>query len=220
MARTLLTIKSDLFDTPEGEEASVRENLPIRTLISEICKEFELPEGSYTLRQEGGKALEPDKTLEQVNVRMGAVLVFSRERRSVRRPTQLVAASGAVNLTGAPRSRAMITSSNHALLKDSTTGDVYEIMWQPAIIGRPDANNPASADILAVNLGKNAAAQTVSRQHARITELDGQYFLESMSERNPTYLNDGQVRLGEKRFLAPDDKIRVGTITLVFDIKS
>jgi hypothetical protein len=220
MARTLITIKSDLFDTPEGEEASVRENLPVRTLISEIVKEFELPEGSYTLRQEGGKPLEADKTLEQTNVRMGAVLVFSRERRVVRRPTEVVAASGVVNLTGAPRSRAMITSSNRAFLQDTTTGEEYPISWQPAIIGRPDANNPASADILAVNLGKNAAAQTVSRQHARITEMDGQYFLESMSERNPTYLNDGQVRLGEKRFLASGDKIRVGTITMGFEIKT
>jgi hypothetical protein len=220
MARTLITIKSDLFDNPEGEEASIRENLPVRTLIAEVCKEFDLPEGSYTLRVDNGKTLEMDKTLEQSNIRVGAVLVFTRERRSVQRRPADFMASQSVMLSGAPDSRVDISGPNRAFLRENDTGEVFDIAWQPAVIGRPDANNPASAELLAVNLGKHAAAQSVSRQHSRITETNGQYYLEALSERNPTFLNEGQVRTGEKRFLQTGDKIRVGSITLTLGMKA
>jgi pSer/pThr/pTyr-binding forkhead associated (FHA) protein len=60
----------------------------------------------------------------------------------------------------------------------------------------------------------------VSRHHARIVEQSGQYFLESMTDHNPTYLNEGLVRSGERRILQPDDKIRVGKFALIFGIKT
>jgi hypothetical protein len=219
MARTVITIRSDLFDNAEGEEASVRENLPIRTLIAEICKEFDLPEATYILRNESGKALEPDKTLEQSNIRFGAMLVFSRERRSVQRRPADYQASQSVMLTGAPNSRTPIAGTSRAFLRETDTGEVYDIQWQPAIIGRPDVSNPSSAEMLAVNVGRLVGSQSVSRQHARLTELGGQYYLEALAERNPTFLNEGQVRIGEKRLLQPGDKIRVGTITFTFGVK-
>jgi pSer/pThr/pTyr-binding forkhead associated (FHA) protein len=209
MARTVLTITSDLFDEP-NQEASIRENLPIRTLIAECRSEFDLPDGNYTLRVKStGKLLDPDKTLEQSGVQTGAVLILTRERRVVPRDQSLVG----------DFSRRIIAGPNRAFLAEEQTGKVFEIQWQPAIIGRPDANNPASADQLAVNLGQFDAAKTVSRHHARITEQAGQYFLESLADHNPTYLNDGMVRVGERRLLQPDDKIRVGKFVLTFGIR-
>src|SRR5206468_4161557 len=68
MARTILTITSDLFDDT-SQEASIRENLPIRTLLVECRKEFSLPDGNYILTVKStGKMLDPEKTLEQAGV--------------------------------------------------------------------------------------------------------------------------------------------------------
>ena len=210
MARTVLTLTSEMFDEP-NQEASIRENLPIRTLIAETRKEFDLPDGNYTLKVKStGKMLDPEKTLEQSGVQTGAVLILNRERRAPPpRDMSMVE----------DFSRRFITGSNRAFLVEEESGKVFEMQWQPGVIGRPDANNPASADQLAVNLGLFEGSKTVSRHHARITEQGGQYFLESMADHNPTYLNEGLVRAGERRLLQPDDKIRVGKFNLMFGIR-
>jgi FHA domain len=209
MARTILTITSDLFED-SNQEASIRENLPIRTLLAESRKEFDLPDGNYTLTiKSNGKVLDPDKTLEQSGVQTGAVLILNRERR---------AAAPEMSSVMENFSRRMISGTNRGFLREDESGQVFEIQWQPAVIGRPDANNPTSGSMLAVNLGAFEGAKTVSRHHARITEQNGQFFLESMTDHNPTYLNDGMIRAGERRFLQPDDKIRIGKFTLTFGI--
>ncbi len=209
MARTILTISSELFDDP-SQEASIRENLPIRTLLAETRKEFDLPDGNYTLTiKSNGRVLDPEKTLEQSGVQTGAVLILNRERRASSPVRDLSV------IEDFPRR--VITSSVQATLREEATGQVFEIKWQPAIIGRPDGNNPASANMLAVNLGPLEGSKAVSRHHAGITEQDGQYFVESMSSNNPTYLNDGLIRSGERRFLESGDKIRVGHFILTFE---
>jgi hypothetical protein len=211
MARIVLTIQSDLFDEP-NQEASIRENLPIRTLLTETRKEFALPDGSYNLSiKSSGKTLEPDKTLEQQGVQSGALLLLNRERRVMMRES---AASVMDEF-----SKHFITSLVRCFVTEDESGETFEIQWQPAIIGRPDANNAASAEMLAVNLGPFEGAKTVSRHHARITEQNGQYYVECMAEHNPTYLNDSQVRAGERRFLQGDDKIRVGKFSLTVTLK-
>jgi len=210
MALTILTITSDMFDVPT-QEISIRENLPIRTLLAETRKEFDLPDGNYSLViKSSGKVLDPDKTLEQSGVQTGAALILNRERRAPQREMSSVMQDF---------SRRMITGSNRAYLREEDSGQVFEIQWQPAVIGRPDANNPASASTLAVNLGLFEGAKTVSRHHARITEQNGQFFLEGMADHNPTYLNEGLIREGERRLLQPEDKIRVGKFTLTFGVK-
>ncbi len=210
MARTVLTITSDLFDEA-NQEASIRENLPIRTLLAECRKEFDLPDGNYILTiKSNGRTLDPEKTLEQSGVQTGAVLILNRERRAAPREMSSVMEDF---------SRRMISGSNRAVLREDETGQVFEIQWQPAVIGRPDANNPASASTLAVNLGLFEGAKTVSRHHARLTEQNGQFFLESMTDHNPTYLNEGLIRAGERRLLQPEDKIRIGKFTLTFGVK-
>src|SRR5690349_626020 len=144
MARTILTITSDMFDVPT-QEVSLRENLPIRTLLAETRKEFDLPDGNYSLAiKSSGKALDPEKTLEQCGVQTGAALILNRERRAPARELSSVMEDF---------SRRMISGSTKAFIREEETGQVFEIQWQPAVIGRPDANNPASASMLAVNLG-------------------------------------------------------------------
>jgi hypothetical protein len=107
MTRLVVTISSDLFDSPE-QEASVRENLPVRTLIEETIKEFNLPEDAlYVLRVESnGRLLDPEKTLEQQGIKTGERLLFSRERRAARREAAL----------GGNASRIMLSTSKRPLL--------------------------------------------------------------------------------------------------------
>jgi hypothetical protein len=52
-----------------------------------------------------------------------------------------------------------------------------------------------------------------------VTESQGQFFIESLAEHNPAYLNDSIVRVGEKRVMYPGDKVRVGKITLTFGLR-
>jgi len=75
-------------------------------------------------------------------------------------------------------------------LREQASGKVYKLNWLPAIIGRPDKNQPYN-DRLAVNLEPHPAGLRVSRRQALITEENGQYFIESMS-RNPTAIKTGE----------------------------
>lgn len=77
-------------------------------------------------------------------------------------------------------------------LRDQTSGKVFKLHWQPAVIGRPDKNQPYN-EWIAVNLEPYQTGLRVSRRQAMITEKNGQYFIESMS-RNPTAIKkqDGE----------------------------
>lgn len=208
MDRIILTITSELFDDNMRQEASVRVNVTVRALIEEIRREFSLLDGSYSLTPGGdGGALPLDQTLGHLGIQTGAELVFERERRGLSQ--QMV-------MRGGQFFRAL-TTARQPVLRARATGQRFEISWQPAIIGRPDANNPASAELLAVDLSKMEDARTVSRQHAQIIEQRGQYFLEAIAERNLTFLNDNELAAGERRGLTSGDEIRVGTIVLEYD---
>jgi hypothetical protein len=79
--------------------------------------------------------------------------------------------------------------SQSAYLREQSTGKVYKLNWQPAIIGRPDKKQPHNERI-AVNLEGYKTGQRVSRRQAQITEENGQFFIESMSG-NPTAIKNG-----------------------------
>ncbi len=208
MERYILTISSELFDETE-QEASVRKNLTIRALIEEVRQEFSLLEGSYAINFKGSKdSLDSDKTLEELGVQTGSELTFERERM---RLSQQIVARGGQFFQG-------IHGAKRMMQRESVSGQEFPIRWQPAIIGRPQARDPQSAEALAINLGELDDGRTVSRQHAQITEHAGNYFVEGLADKNPTFLNEQELRVGEKRALQPGDTIRVGKVKLVFDV--
>ena len=207
--RVNVTIVSELFDEPE-QEASIRTNVTVRALIEEIRREFDLIAGEYVLKRQGeDKPLDPTQTLEQLGIQTGSVLLFERERM---RLSQQIVRRGGRFFQG-------ITGAEVAVLVEEQSGQEFYIRWQPAIIGRPSANNPASAEALAVNVGTLPDAKTVSRQHAQITEQKGRYFLEGLAKRNPTFINEQELAAGEKRMLRAGDRVRVGKITLRFELR-
>ena len=208
MERYILTISSDLFDDEAEQEASVRKNVTIRTLVEEIRQEFNLLEGSYVVRfKDAEQGLAGDQTLEELGVQTGSELVFERERM---RLSQQIIARGGQYFQGIAGARRMV-------VREAASDQTFPIRWQPAIIGRPNARAPQSAEALAVNLGPLPEGRTVSRQHAQITEHRGRYYVEALSDKNPTFLNDQELTVGEKRALDAGDTIRVGKFELIFE---
>jgi hypothetical protein len=211
MDRVTVTISSDLFDDNTHQEVSLRKNITVRSLIEDIRREFSLMDANYTLRLKDQKQPFPlEQTIDQLGLQTGAELLFDREQRR-RLSQQFVVRGGKTFDT--------IVGPARGMLREEGSGESYELKWQPAIIGRQDPKNPASAKTLAVDLSEQPEARTVSRQHAQITEVNGQYFLEALEPRNPTLLNDRPLLPGERRPLLPGDKIQVGKIALVFAIQ-
>ena len=108
-------------------------------------------------------------------------------------------------------------------LRDVANGQVYKLHWLPAIIGRPDKNQPHD-DRIAVDLESYQTGLRVSRRHAQITEQNGRYFIESLS-RNPTTVknDEGTEDVGDKkRPLQHGDLIQLerSNITLKFIVRS
>jgi hypothetical protein len=64
-------------------------------------------------------------------------------------------------------------------------GAVYKLHWLPAIIGRPDPAQPHN-DLIAVNLAEHSQGQRVSRRQAQISEEQGRFYLESLSQNQTT----------------------------------
>jgi hypothetical protein len=109
-------------------------------------------------------------------------------------------------------------------LRETVSGKVYKLNWLPAIIGRPDKNQP-NDDWIAVDLESYKTGLRVSRRHAQITEQNGRYFIESLS-RNPTLLKDAEGNVAavedEKRPLQHGDTIQLerSNIALKFIVRS
>jgi hypothetical protein len=73
-----------------------------------------------------------------------------------------------------------------AYLREMRSGTVYKLHWVPAIIGRPDKNQPQN-QLVCVNLESHPSGVRVSRRHACITAEKDRFFIESLSN-NPTQL--------------------------------
>lgn len=200
-----LEVTIDVFDEA-GQRASVLRTLSVRGLIDEVVREFDgLEKGaaqSYALYlKDGNKLLDPNQTLGEQGIADHDELVFGWVQ-AARTPGRLV-----------------ISGRRPAVLREEQTGLIFPIEWQPAVIGRPHTD-PALNRMLAVDVSSLPNSRRVSRRHAQITERDGQYYLESLSAHNPTYVAGVQVT--GKRPLQPGDRLHLGGsgIVLVFQIQT
>lgn len=195
-----IDIKIDVFEHT-SQRAQVRKNLTVSMLIEEILKEFDDVSadspGKYALYLKGSnRALSRTLTLTQLDIQPQDELVFNYGQRS---------------------SHQMLMTSNYAMLRDTTTGRIYQIQWQPALIGRP--TNEADHNInLAVNLQTHPKGQTISRKHASITCAQGRYFIEPLADKNPTAVNGHPVPFRSIKEIRSGDIITVGRdgLQLVF----
>jgi pSer/pThr/pTyr-binding forkhead associated (FHA) protein len=189
---------------------NVRRNLYVRNLIDEVRSKFDFRQGGYVLRwQESDLALDPDRTLEHHQVEDGAALSFSSEAQQQSEAQRMIEAG----------TRASINTRQQVYLEEEREGRVFDIAWQPAIMGRADQTHANRNKLLAVDLTSTRGSEFVSRHHACITEANGQYYVEGLSARNPTYVNNMPLAMGERTILQPGDRIRVGRISLIFHLR-
>ncbi|MGD0613526.1 MAG: FHA domain-containing protein [Anaerolineales bacterium] len=195
-----LDVEIDVFEY-SAQHARVHKGITIATLIQETLKQFDdiaadAPD-KYAIYLKGAdRPLNSASTLEQLDIQPHDELVFDYVRQTIRK---------------------MLDPEQYAILREETTGKVYDIQWQPAMIGRPDADVGHNI-ILAVNVLPLPNGMTVSRQHAQITFSDGRYYIEPLAEHNPVFLNGKEIPLNSKRELKNNDKVAIGRskIMMVF----
>jgi pSer/pThr/pTyr-binding forkhead associated (FHA) protein len=192
-----IEVKIDVFEHT-AQRARLRKALTAGALVDEILKEFDDisadSPGKYALYLKGAdRPLNASFTIEQLDIQPQDELVFNYVKQTIRQ---------------------MLDSRNYAFLRDDSAGRVYDIQWQPAIIGRP--TNEADHNInLAVNLQLHPKGQTVSRKHAQITFSDGRFFLEPLADNNPVYVNGKEVPFGGRKEIRNGDRILIGRSDLI-----
>jgi pSer/pThr/pTyr-binding forkhead associated (FHA) protein len=199
-----LEVVIDVFDETD-QRASVRTTLTVGQLLAEVTREFaDLDFGdqiAYCLTMQGSsRPLDRDLTLSQQGVQSGDRLVLGWARNALKAPRRPVSVA--------------------AVLQESTTQVTFPIEWQPAIIGRPDADQTHN-QLLAANLEWLPNGRRVSRRHAQITEGAGVYYIESLTPKNATLLNGERLETGRTYTLQPGDTIELGysKITLRFMVQ-
>jgi pSer/pThr/pTyr-binding forkhead associated (FHA) protein len=199
-----IDVKLDVFEHV-GQRARLRKSLTVSGLVEEILREFDdiaadSPEKYAVFLKGMDRPLTASSTMTQLDIQPQDELVFEYVRQNIRR---------------------MLNPENYAFLRDDANGRVYDIQWQPAIIGRP--TNEAEHNImLAVNLQLHPKGLTVSRKHAEITYSDGRYTIEPLADNNPVAVNDKAIPFNTRRELKHGDRITIGRndLLLVFQTQS
>jgi hypothetical protein len=185
---------------------NLRSNLVVANLIATIQDKFNL-DGNFELRLEHTRQPLPlGLELDDAGVEDGAVLVCA----------PVVEVSGTLDAIQRGTRQRLTPGFKRVYLQEERTLAEYDVPFHPAIIGRRDHRDPSKNRLLVVDLEDAEESATVSRHHAAITEQGGSFFLESINENNPTFLNDQRLRRGVKHALPAGSRIRVGRVTLTF----
>ena len=169
-----LEVRIDIFEKPD-QRALALPNLTPPQFIEAMIQEFRELEylsdspAEYQLRKaQDRSSLADDQPLGE-QLKPGERLILVENGVPLPADTQL--------------------PSQPVYLRAQSTGKVYKLNWLPALIGRPDKSQPPN-EWIAVNLDGYKTGLRVSRRQAKISEENGQYFIESLSS-NPTALKRG-----------------------------
>jgi pSer/pThr/pTyr-binding forkhead associated (FHA) protein len=97
------------------------------------------------------------------------------------------------------------SASHGAMLVNKETNERYPLSQSVSKIGRDKANN--------ISLNNDSY---ISRHHAWVLFIKGNYFVEDLGSTNGTLLN-GEV-LSERKQIFPGDRIKFGRTELVFEV--
>jgi pSer/pThr/pTyr-binding forkhead associated (FHA) protein len=111
------------------------------------------------------------------------------------------------------------TDKPHAKLvieRGKSSGKEFPLSLPESHIGRWDADGGVFPD---VDLDSDDPEAKVSRRHARISFVDGKYFLEDLGSTNGTFVNRGKrLAPGSRQPLGDGDEIIVGKTFLRFHV--
>ena len=205
MARINLTIQFKTDQLNADKRVNIRGDITAGDLITTAQKQFSL-DGLYELRL-GNRLLDLAKPLDEQGVAEQGRLLFTPAQVKHSDTADLIA-RGVRHDFSVPKRR--------VFLSDDREGTEYDIQWHPAVLGRRDPRDPYRNQLLAVDLEEAADSMSVSRHHACIMEAAGEFYVEGLSDRNPTYVNDAPLRFGVKTLLHAGDRILMGRISLTF----
>lgn len=187
MTLTLL-IKSDFFyDGDQRIRVVHPAHITFGELVAEIVREYRLPVSGYSLRLENNDTpLDADETLSSLSAVNNAILIFKE-----------------------------VASPRNAYLK-ARNGEIYYIKRQEALIGRPNTGKGLPAAMLDVDLTPLDPTNSSSRPHAVIRQQHGDYYLQSMRDDNPAYVNGAKARADVAHLLHSGDILQFGKVSLEF----
>lgn len=191
------------------KEVDVRKSLVVGNLLAEIQDRFNL-DGTLELKVEKGDLLAVSESLEQLGVEDGAKLVCDR----------VVEDTGTADAIAGGVRESIEGQFKRVYLEEEHTLTEYDVTWQPAVVGRLDHRNPSNNRLLAVDLESIEDLPTVSRHHACITLKNGKFYVESLSPRNPSYLDGKMLNMMRRYPLAPGARLQVGNVFLTFKVIS
>jgi hypothetical protein len=191
-----------------AKRVNVRASLTVGNLIAAIKDKFNL-DGEFRLSPAGAaEPLPPETPLDQAGVHDDSTLAC----------VPVTEATGTLDAIRAGERHAFSKAFKRVWLAESSTLAEYDLVWQPAVLGRKDHRNPMHNRLLAVDLEPAEELPTVSRHHACITEKRGQFFLEDIQGRNPVYLDGTRIRQGTQHPLTAGQSIQVGRVRLTFNL--
>ena len=202
-----MTVTLDIHANNIGQKpVNLRSSLVVANLIATIKDKYNL-DGNFVLRVDGERyELPQDLPLDQTSAHEGSVLVFE----------PVVEETGTLDAIQRGVRHRLSKGFKRVYLQETRFLSEFDLVWQPAVIGRRDTRNPSKNRLLAVDLDELEEDATVSRHHACITEQNGSFFIESINSRNPTFLNDARLRMGVRYSLPPGARIQVGRMNLLF----
>lgn len=192
------------------QQVNIRSNMTVANFIAAIQDKFNLDGTLELYLKKADGPLKLSEPVEGVGVADGGVLVCERA----------VEDTGTQDAIQRGLREPFDDQFKKIYLVESHTLTEYDLTWQPAIVGRKDHRNPSNNRLLAVDLEGTEDLPTVSRHHACITMHEGTFFIEQIQERNPTFLDETRLDVGMKYPLAAGSTIRLGKLTLTFNVIS
>lgn len=194
-----LTIASDEFDDKPQHAVDVLNNVPVKSIVFEIQKEFNL-KGSFGIWLKRNKQeLDINRTLSEQQIKTGAELEFGRKAKRI--------PAGAAEITGPKRGFFTIEGAS----------ETFAVVWQPALIGR--STDSASATTLAIDLTVIDKSKSVSRQHASVSENNGEFSIQRLAEGNPVTVNGTQIGYLSPVPLKHLSVVKIGNLTMTFHVE-
>ena len=187
------------------QRVNVRSNMTAGNLVLIVKDKFNLVD-SYELRMRGGAALPEDVALDQAGVADGNTLICAR----------LLQTTGTLEAVTRGERKAFSKAFSRVYLREERTRNEYELIWQPAVMGRRDHRNPANNRLLALDLEDLEELPSVSRHHACVTENGGTFFVEALQARNPVYVDGQRIADGVKAPLQAGSTVQIGRLIFEF----
>ena len=184
----ILLIKSDFFhDGDQRLQINDPGRITFQQLAEEIQREYELPVSHYRLYLPDGEIpFEPEITLSEPNLANNAILHFKE--------------------AALPRN-AYLQSDN---------GTIFHLKRTESLIGRPNPKKGLPAALIDVDLTPLDPKHTSSRPHAVLRCDSDNYYLSSLRDDNPAYVNGDKVATDDRCLIRSGDVIKCGAVVLTF----